>query len=249
MSTLAFDYKDCPYPVRDDLPAAFRVYWHKLARPGNWWTGAERIAIAEESRAAATCSFCLAHKDALSPYTMEGSHEDCGRLEAKAVDAIHRVITDQSRITTSYVAANHDSGLSEEKFVELLGITVCVLSIDEFNRGLGLPLEPLPVPEPGDPNQYRPARTEHATGYVAMIPADGATGAEADLWPADVSANVLRALSLVPDAVRDWLALGNVEYLSMQGMSVFRGPNGRSIDRMQIELVAARVSSYHECFY
>ena len=82
-----------------------------------------------------------------------------------------------------------------------------------------------------------------------MIPADGNVGHEADLWPAGLNANVLRALSLVPDAVRDWMRVGEAQYLSMEGMKIFSGDTGRSIDRMQIELVAARVSSINECFY
>ena len=77
----------------------------------------------------------------------------------------------------------------------------------------------------------------------------GNVGAEADLWPEGANANVLRAYSVVPDAVRDWMLVGNAQYLSMSGMQIFAGDTGRSIDRMQIELVAARVSSHNECFY
>ena len=89
----------------------------------------------------------------------------------------------------------------------------------------------------------------HDTGFVAMLPADGATGAESDLWANGKTANVLRALSLVPDAVRGWMQVGNAQYLSMKGMMNFSGDLGRSINRMQIELVAGRVSAINECFY
>ena len=45
------------------------------------------------------------------------------------------------------------------------------------------------------------------------------------------------------------MQVGDAQYLSMEGMQILAGDTGRSIDRMQIELVAARVSSINECFY
>ena len=169
-------------------------------------------------------------------------------LDTRVVDAVHRVITDQSRITQVFIDDNTANGLSEEHYVELVGIAVTVFSIDEFNRALGLPLEPLPEPEAGEPEGYRPAQAEHGTGFVAMIPPDGATGREADLWK-DRTANVLRALTLVPNAMREWMAVGAEQYLSMKGMTQFGTFPGRALNRMQTELVAGRVSSYNECFY
>ncbi|MBL4681837.1 MAG: hypothetical protein JKY88_14080 [Pseudomonadales bacterium] len=82
-----------------------------------------------------------------------------------------------------------------------------------------------------------------------MIPINGATGQEADLWQNGMTANVLRALSLVPDGLRDWRRLGAAQYLSFEGMANFVGQDDRAINRMQMELVAGRVSSYNECFY
>ena len=82
-----------------------------------------------------------------------------------------------------------------------------------------------------------------------MIPADGATGKEADLWRNGQTANVLRALSLVPDGLRSWQKVAAEQYLSPGRMMQFAAPTGRAINRMQIELVAGRVSSISECFY
>ncbi len=244
-----FQYKDSSYPIRTDLAQAYRRYWQALAQPGNWFTGAERVAIADEVRNAVQCPFCAQRKQALSPYTLAGEHLSSGVLDDRLVDAVHRVITDQSRITANWVADNVAHGFSEEQYVELLGIAVTVFSIDEFNRALGFPPEPLPEPEAGEPDHYRPAQAEHGTGYVAMLPADGAVGREADLWGEGGGANVLRALSLVPDALRGWLDVGGAQYLSIAGMRKFSGDVGRALNRMQIELVAGRVSSINECFY
>ena len=245
----AFSYTQSPYKIREDLGRAYREFWTRLAKPGSWWTGAQRVAIAQESRNAVNCGFCDQRKQALSPYSFAGEHEHDGLLEPVAVDAVHRIITDQSRITLGYIQNNQAEGLSQEQYVELAGIAVVTFSIDEFNRALGLPLEPLPEPEDGQPTHYRPAHAVGGTGFVPMIPADGNVGDEADLWEKGDDANVLRAFSVVPDAVRDWIQLGDAQYLSMAGMEILAGDTGRSIDRMQIELVAARVSSINECFY
>ncbi len=245
----AFSFSNSPYAIRADIGQAYGEFWTKLAKPGSWWTGAERIAIAQESRNAIDCEFCEQRKEAISPYTFPGEHDHAGVLDSTTVDAIHRIITDQTRITNTYVQENKANGLSQEKYVELAGIVVVTFSIDEFNRALGLPLEPLPEPIVGKPDQYRPDHAIEGTGFVPMIAADGNIGREADLWPEGANANVLRAFSLVPDAVRDWQAVGGAQYLSLADMQTMWGETNRSIDRMQIELVAARVSSHNECFY
>jgi alkylhydroperoxidase family enzyme len=244
-----FTYADSPYPVRRGLKDAHRNYWGALAGPGTWFSGAQRVAIAAEVRSALTCPFCAERKVALSPSAVTGEHQSDTALEPRMVDAVHRVITDQSRITQAFIDDIASAGFTEEQYVELVGIAVTVLSIDEFNRALGIPLEPLPVPQGGEPSHYRPGQAQRGTGFVAMIPADGATGEESDLWPRGRTANVLRALSLVPNAVREWMAVGAEQYLSMRGMARFSEIPGRSINRMQIELVAGRVSSHNECFY
>ncbi len=244
----AFDYSNAPLPVRADLKAAYREYWHSLARPGSWWTGTERVAIAEEVRNAISCTYCAERKMALSPYNFPGEHSHSGNLPEHVFDAVHRVITDQNRITQAFVDDLAEQGLRPEQYVELVGIAVTTFSIDEFNRALGLEPEPLPQAEPGEPSSYRPKLASHKTGFVPMLPENGAVGNEADLW-GKVTANVLRALSAVPDAVRGWTAVAGAQYLSMQGMVQFTGDLGRSIDRMQMELVAGRVSAINECFY
>lgn len=242
---MTFDYDRS---IRPDIAIAHRAYWQKLAKPGSWFSSAQRIAIAAASREASDCGFCVARKSALSPYKFPGEHVSSVDLSATVVDAVHRVMTDQTRITQQFIESNQ-SDLSVPAYVELVGVVVAMISIDEFHRGMGLPLEALPEPEPGEPSHYLPSQVEHGTGFVPMIPVDGATGLESDLWSPGRTANVIRALSLVPDAVRDWRELGDAQYLSFESMGNFDQPEGRSINRMQIELVAGRVSSINECFY
>jgi hypothetical protein len=249
-----FAYDDAPFPIRADIPAAHRSFWHRLAGPGSWWTGAERVAIAAESRAALACPLCAARKQALSPYgSAPGEHLRDGvhgaRLPPRAVDAVHRIVTDQARITRRWVDDNAAQGLPKPAYVELVGVVVAVLSIDEFHRALGLPLEPLPAPRAGEPDRYLPAVLSEDIGFVPTVPREGAVGREAGLWPAGRSANVIRALTLVPQALRDWLALADAQYLSVARMANFVKDEARSISRLQMELVAARVSAVNECYY
>ena len=246
-----FSFDNSPYPIRADLIAAYRDYWRKLANAGTWWTGAERVAIAAEVRQANRCAYCAERKAALSPYNFPGEHSaaEGSPLAARAVDAVHRIVTDQTRITRSWIDDNAANGLPEGKYVELIGVVVCTFSIDEFCRALGLPLEPLPDPVAGDPSGYVPAGLERETAMVAMI-GDGMAGPnELDLWPDGRTANVIRALSQVPNAVREWLAVSDAQYLPID---VIRNPaadTDRILNRMQIEIVAGRVSSHNECFY
>jgi hypothetical protein len=74
-----------------------------------------------------------------------------------------------------------------------------------------------------------------------------ARGAEADLYDGKPTGNVMTALSLVPDEVRTLKDLSAAHYLSPEKMIDLGA--GRSLDRAQIELIAARVSVLNECFY
>lgn len=249
----AFELSQSALPIRNDLKLAYAEYWQALARPGTWWSGAQRVAIAEESRKAVACEFCAQRKQALSPYNFPGEHQSADGsktvLPAHAIDAVHRVVTDQSRITKSYIDAINSEGVSYLALVELIGVTVTVFSIDESLRALGLAMEPLPAPVAGEPTQYTPPGLSTDTGQLPMIAAKQVGPEERDLWPKERSANVLRALSAVPNAVREWMLVANAQYLSMKQMMTMLADTHRSLNRMQMELVAGRVSSHNECFY
>ena len=62
----------------------------RIGRPGTWWTGADRVAIAAETRHVVRCELCVARREALSPAMVAGDHSSLGTLPAAAVEAIHR---------------------------------------------------------------------------------------------------------------------------------------------------------------
>ena len=82
-----------------------------------------------------------------------------------------------------------------------------------------------------------------------MLPARAARGENADLYDGLPNApNVIAAMSLVPDAVRELKNLSGAHYL--RSIDVLDPDvQGDALSRMQIELIAARVSALNECFY
>jgi len=240
-------FSQLPFPVRGDIADAHRDAWRRLAAPGSWWTGAERVALAAEARQARECRRCHERARALAPGGVEIPHDRATQLPDAAVDVVHRVVRDPARLTRSWYQQKLAEGLGDAAYVEILGVVVTLVSIDAVCRGLGLPLHPLPEPLPGEPSRYRPAQARLEAAWVPMIPAAGAVGREANLWRGRLTANVIRALSLVPDAVRQLSRLSAAHYLPLDRIVDLRA--GRAIDRAQIELVAARVSALNECFY
>jgi len=124
-----------------------------------------------------------------------------------------------------------------------------IAGADYFARALGvLPLEP-PAARPGQPSRHRPAGAKDNGAWVPTLAAADATGAEADLYGgAARAANIAAALSLVPEAARMLQRLGAAHYLPIEHVP---DPGYRRgvLDRIQMELVAARVSAFNQCFY
>ncbi len=244
----ALSYSAAPIPVRNDFAAAHTRFWKRLAAPGTWWTGAERVAIAAEVRHARHCALCQARQAALTPAAVAGHHDQLGALPDAAVEVIHRIVTDPGRLSRQWFTEVMVAGLSAEQYVEIIGTLVALVSIDSFCRGIGVPLHPLPAPQPGAPSQYRPLGAIQEEAWVPMIPVERATGAEADLYGGQAVGNVIRALSLVPDEVRTLHDLSAAHYLPMGQV---RDPSAATgaLNRMQMELIAGRVSALRQCFY
>lgn len=244
-----FDYSASSDPIRDDLADAHRRVWDHMAAPGTWLTGAERVAVARETRRARSCALCAERKAALSPFAVEGEHDHAGDLSQPMVDEIHRVTTDAQRLTRDWHESLLADGLPVEQYVEALGVTVLVISIDAFHHAMGLALEALPDPQAGEPSRYRPRGAETQEAWVPMIDLKKADAREKKrlAGPGGRAAGVILALSLVPDEVSAWIDLAAAQYLSLVQMRSMESE--RAIDRSQIELVAGRVSALNECFY
>jgi len=248
---VAISYAVAPVAVRDDLATAHSQAWAALAAPGTWWTGAERIAIAAETRAARDCKLCLARKQALSPGAVAGTHDRCTTLPEGLVDVAHRIASDPARLSRRWCEDVTANGISDAHYVEALAVIVRTVSIDSFCRGIGLTRHALPEAQPGEPSRQRPAGAKRGEAWVPLVSAADATGPEADLYGgARRAPNVVRALSLVPDEVRLLRALTPSHYVPFERVpDPSFTPPGRALSRAQMELIAARVSALNECFY
>ena len=98
------DYRQSPLPLRDDLVGAHQRAWARLGAPGEWWTGAERVAIAKETRAAMDCGLCRDRRAALSPRAVTGTRTCTAAtgLPQTLVEVIHRIRTDSGRLTRAF---------------------------------------------------------------------------------------------------------------------------------------------------
>jgi hypothetical protein len=241
-------YADSGFPIRDDLIAAQQRAWRRLSRPGRWWSGAERIAIAAEARHAVDCSLCARRKAALSPYAEDGAHDARAELDATVIEAIHRIRTDPGRITRIWVDSIV-AELSAERYVELVGVVVTTVAVDTFCRGLGLPLRPLPQPEPGAPTRVRPVGASEGGAWVPWVDGRSVGPGEAWLYPAGrPGANIRKAMSLVPEEAHGFFDLVEAQYIPGPAMRDFTREY-RAISHPQIELLAGRVSAINRCEY
>lgn len=242
------NYSQAAYPIREDFAAAHNRFWQRLARPGAWLTGAQRVDVAREVRQAQQCDFCQQRKEALSPSHVDGTHDTASSLPATMVEVIHCVVTDPKRLSRKWFDGIMAQGLSEDEYVEIIGTVVCVFSIDEFCRAIGVAPNPLPEPVPGEPSGYRPANVVHDGAWVRTLRKLVESGPEADLWHG-IGGFVIRALSLVPDEVRSMLDLLEAHYVSNDNIWALKSAPKGTLSRIQSEILAIRVSALNGCFY
>lgn len=241
-------YAASPVPVRDDLKRSHREVLEHLATPGSWFTGAERVAIAQESRAALRCPLCAERKRALSPEHAPGEHARASDLPEILVDTIHRIRTDSQRLSRAWFDRVLEAGVEPGPYVEVVGIVTLLAGADCFCRALGIDPFPLPAPGPGEPSRYVPEHLSEGIAWVPMLLPEDASGPEADLYgEVPMVPNIMRALSSVPGHVRTLIAESDSHYVAVKDL--VNPAARRDLDRQQIELVAARVSALNECFY
>ncbi len=150
-----------PHDARNDLADGMRRDWQRMAAAGTWWSGQERVAIAEVFRAA------QAGEAVLSPV-----------LPDVAVEAARRLAVEPASTTAAIVANQPDAGMEHAAYVELTGVISRLAAIDAVHRALGADLEPLPTPEPGEPSRIpQPAQARQGRAFVPMVGGASIVGA------------------------------------------------------------------------
>jgi len=204
-----------------------------LAGPGDWLTGAERVAVWREVRDAATNELDRRRAEAISPNAVDGRHPATGPLSATDMEVVHRIASDPGRLTRAWAEAAI-AEIGEERYTELVGISAIVNVLDVFARAMGWPEAALPEPVAGEPTRVRPEGM-------------GDTGAWVSQQADKTRANVTRTLSLVPETNATWRSLVDSHYT--RGPQFFDLAWQRPLSRPQVELVAARTTVAQQCFY
>ncbi len=236
-----------PLPHDEQLVAALGGEWQRFGRPGTWWAGAERVAIAHEARAARTCGLCAERKTALSP-EVGAPHEPSGPLSAPAVDSVHRIASDPGRLSERWAKQVFSAGLSAEQLVELTGIVAILTIGDTLAHASGAPESALPEPVAGEPSQMRPTGLETESAWVPVVHPERAEGEMKEAFVRFRMAvgyvfNIGRALTLVP---AEFEGFGRAFYPTYPSHG---DPPPGDLSRAQIELLAAVISAANECFY
>ena len=244
---LRLDYTAAGVPVREDLQQTHREILEHLRRPDCWFSGAERLAIAAESRNASQCPLCRERQTALSPEHVKGEHARVSDLPEPLVELAHRIRDDSQRLSRGWFDRVRAAGVEEGPYVEAVGVVTFTAGLDFCCRALGIPPFALFAPAPGEPSQHRPENLRSGVAWVAMLAPEDATGPEADLYDSEFVPNIARALSQVPDHVRLLQRETATHYVQLSDLQNFSAR--RDLDRLQIELVASRVSALNECFY
>lgn len=221
--------------VRDDLASAHRLAWAHLAKPGSWWTGAQRVELAETARSA------IGDDDPLLPWV---APSQAGRLAAVrcapdvAHDAVYRISLHAGTITGA-VHRRWADELGELPYVELCAIASTVAAVAHFCRNIGVDVPALPIPVDGArTGEQPPAIAPAALNWVPVAA------------PPDETAAVVQAYSAVPGEFTNTWRMADAQYMPADEMSQpdwTRRPAG--LTRPQMELVAAKVAQLRECFY
>ena len=220
----SFDYQTSGFQVPEPLKRTHQDSWESIANPGSFWSGKQRVQIAEQSRCA---------RSQRSELPFNRSYPD-SELSKEALEVTHTIAADAKKIDSDW-AGDRVAAIGSGPYVEIASIVVTVTAIDAFSEALGRSHESLPSSKAGEPSGEQISNVANIGGYIPMM----------DPWKGP---NVGRALSLVPSA--NALFMSNVRHMyasSGGGFAdmVWNGP----LSRPQAELLAARVSSANECFY
>ena len=220
--------------VRQDLLLAHEQAIAALSEPGTWWTGAQRRELG------LTAQLAINESDPVAPWV--GVSTVANKLPANltapkiAHDAIYRIARHAATLTCEW----YEKVIAEINplaFIELCGIACTVAPVMAFRRVLGLPTFVFAPAKSGEPSKNKPAKIVDA--QLNWVPVVG---------PADEDAAVVQAFTAVPDTNRVIWAMADAQYIPDKEMIDPHWTRG-TLSRVQIELVATRVSQQRECFY
>ncbi len=136
--------------VRSDIREAFSREWDRLAAPGAFWTGAERVAIAGTAR------------------TARGLESGVPELPVPAATAARLLAVQPAAARRGQVDA-WVGELGAERYVELVGVVSRLAAVDSFHRGVNAGLPALPEPVRGSPSGEADPAARTGPAWVPMV--------------------------------------------------------------------------------
>ena len=236
-------YTDSEYPVADFLSDVHERQIANLQQPGTWGTSAQRLAVVAKARQAGIDAGVLESADDSVPAT-----------EMELPDNVQRMIELLAVSPKDFTEADFEQaksgGLSDEEYTEIVGLISRLVAMDVFARALGVKPRRLPEPGNGSPTRIRPETAVPEQAFVPTIP-NGAQGGEIgkELYGGVAKPYIIRSLSLVPDELRMHLEMEEVHYLPLKHIVDYDYQRHEGLNRVQVEVVAGRISAINECFY
>ncbi len=221
----SFEYNAFRSTPRAEILEAHREAWRRIAGPGSWWTGEERLALAHIARAARA-------QRTDPPWLRKAIEPPDTPLPEAAIEACRRIAVDAHQLERRG-CEQVVSQLGDAAYVELVAVVAIVTAVDSFAEALGSDLESFPTARAGEVDRARPAGLGDIGAWVEMT----------DPWKGP---NVSRALSLAPHDAACFFQLVTAMYAFTDFVRLVWD---RPLTRPQIELVASRVSAVNECFY
>ena len=220
--------------VRQDLVRAHNQAIAALSKPGTWWTGAQRRELA------ITAQLAISESEPVAPWV--GVSTVANKLPASltapkiAHDVMYRISRHAATLTRDWYE-KVTAEINPLAFVELCGIACTIAPVMAFRRSLGLPALEVGPAESGQPSNKEPDNIVAA--QLNWVPVVG---------PADKDAAVVQAFTAVPETNRVIWAMADAQYIPDKEMVDPKWTRG-TLSRVQMELIATRVSQQRECFY
>ncbi|MEY3478660.1 MAG: hypothetical protein RL415_923 [Actinomycetota bacterium] len=220
--------------VRQDLVRAHNQAIAALSKPGTWWTGAQRRELA------ITAQLAISESEPVAPWV--GVSTVANKLPASltapkiAHDVMYRISRHAATLTREWYE-KVTAEINPLAFVELCGIACTIAPVMAFRRSLGLPALEVGPAESGQPSNKEPDNIVAA--QLNWVPVVG---------PADKDAAVVQAFTAVPETNRLIWAMADAQYIPDKEMVDPKWTRG-TLSRVQMELIATRVSQQRECFY
>ena len=237
-------YADADFPVSAATEKLHADQLHSYTRPGTWGTARQRTAIAATARKArcdAGVQESVGDEDLAS----------LGELPVAAVRVARAVALGGIGNDREFCMQAQAEGVTEGAYVEIVGVVARLAHLDVFARGIGVPSRKLGDPvDDKEPSRERSAAAKREGYFTATVPSWPEGGALAEsLFGKNPAPNILRSLSLVPDEACRLIAIMAQEYFSGETIGNFTLSTHEALSRPQIEIVAAKVSEFNQCFY